>query len=437
MSKINTKKSEKMESKPVVGIAYILSHKILFILHAFLYLAVSGLLLIIWAVTLPTVIVNVPQQAVQYVSSFWPIHAIMGWGIAIGFHAVCFLMYNDKIEYLSLVRRGPLFGILFVFHAWFYGIVNIYLIIINAMYSPEIPTFLWTLSLWGIGFGVHAFGFFTWAIISEKERKNLKEIYPDYSEKRLKLKVNLKLTQLWLLIAHIAYYIVLNILSYTSLISETFTWGFGGMREPIQGTIVWGILLGVHALSYFLFNYLPAIKPEIRTLLLNITAYGAFNIYFIILQLIFPNAWMQVEEPSRIWVHYPLILWGIFLIIHAIVTVKYDILIPKAIDKVKSPYTENLEDFELKNKAIILMFLQWTFISHAFIYVVGLILIGVDLAALGIENVLIHVAMGWLIALGLHGAIFIIILKQIYLRVFISLYLMYYICLNLRGVQLL
>jgi hypothetical protein len=404
MSKNELKKTKKLEPKPVGGLAWFLSYRIIFILHAFLYIAVNALLILIWAVTLPTIIANVPQPALLYAISFWPIHTIMGWGIAFGFHTLCFVMYNDKIEYLALVRRGPLFGILFVFHAWFYGIINIYLIVINAMYNPTLPFFLWPLLMWGLGFAIHAVGFFTWRILSEKQITILKRVHPDYSEKHLKLNMNLKLAQFWLLIAHIAYYIVVNILTYIGI--KNALWGFEGLPDPIQSTIGWGIVLGIHALSFYLFNYAFSIKPEIRSLLLDIVAYGAANVFLIIRQSLPPYN-------ATIWIHYPLILWGVIIAVHIFLTVKYDSFLPKTIEKVKGPYTKGLEEFEVKNKAIVLLFWQYSFVAHILVYAIGIILIGVNLINLGIGDLLIHPAMGWLIAVGLHGAIFVIFLKQI------------------------
>jgi len=69
-----------------------LSHRVPFALHLFLYVAVMGLLVLIWAIT----------SGFRF---FWPFFPIFGWGFGVGFHAATFFMYNDKfeIEYLSKI----------------------------------------------------------------------------------------------------------------------------------------------------------------------------------------------------------------------------------------------------------------------------------------------------------------------------------------------
>ncbi len=415
MSKI---KDVKRESKPVGGLAWILANKILFILHTFLYVAVTGLLIVIWAVTFDPVSAAVsqavPEGAQQMASAaalFWPIIPILGWLIGYGFHAVTYLMYNDKIEYLANVRRVSLFGILFIYHAWFFASVNLLLIVINVSIISE-PFFTWPLLIWGIGFGIHAVGFFTWDIMMQKEISNLKRVKPEFSENQAIYVSRLKIMQIWLLLANVAYLIGTIILIYTRPL-----WGLeinyyvnGVLIDPIINLIPWMILVGVHALSFLLFNYMRSINGIKSSLILDMVAYAAFNIYYIIVQVTLPEL---VSRQLEIWVHYPLILWGIVLAVHIVVMLKWDMFLPSATEKIKGPSTEGFEDFQLKRKAIILLFWQWTFIAHICVYIAGIILLSVDLTALGLSDVIIHVIMGWLIGLTIHSACFVIILKKI------------------------
>jgi len=77
------------------GLIKIFSHRILFLIHLFAYVAVSLLLILIWAVSLPVL------PSVYFI----PFFPIFGWGFGIGAHSLVYLMYNDKIKYLSELRN--------------------------------------------------------------------------------------------------------------------------------------------------------------------------------------------------------------------------------------------------------------------------------------------------------------------------------------------
>ncbi|TFG15622.1 MAG: hypothetical protein EU535_01470 [Promethearchaeota archaeon] len=113
-------------------------------LHAYLYLAVMGLLVLIWILT-------VIRRGLIF---FWPMHPMFGWGFACGYHIVLYLSYDDKVHFLSKLRKRPNFGVPFITHAWFYISINIYLIVLNILFSP-VPWSAFVVIGWGIAFGIH------------------------------------------------------------------------------------------------------------------------------------------------------------------------------------------------------------------------------------------------------------------------------------------
>jgi len=113
-------------------------------LHVFLFISVMGLLVLIWAL-------NVSVNGLTF---FWPMHPMFGWGFGTGYHIVLYLAYNDKIKFLSKIRKRRYFGALFITHAWFYISVSIYLIFLNVLYS-SFPWSVFAIMGWGIGFGFH------------------------------------------------------------------------------------------------------------------------------------------------------------------------------------------------------------------------------------------------------------------------------------------
>ncbi len=399
MSKNDLMKKDELETKPVKGLALLLSNKILFTLHSFVYLAVSLLLIVIWAVTFENSI------------SFWPIIPMLGWLIGYGFHVVTYLMYTDKINYLSKIRRGHYFGILFIYHAWFYVIVNVLILTINIMVSLETIFFTWPLFIWGIAIVIHGFGFLTWEKVFDNEMKALKEKHGDYSEKRLNYYSNVKVVQFWLLIMHAAYFIVGNILIYRpeGLLGLEALTGRADLNV-INGTIAWGVILGLHALSYIFTNYLENMKPVIKGFLFNVVSYSAINIYLIYMYMKSAFSYLLIS-----WIFYPFVLWGIIIVIHGVITLRFDQIINPELVKARAKFAEkNLEDFELRIKVDNLLFWRFSLMGHVLIYFGGIILISIDMINAGIDiNLIIHPAMGWLIGLVFHGAIYYIVLKQI------------------------
>lgn len=386
--------STKKENNVIVKI---LSHRILFAIHAFVYVAVNLLLVLIWGITL----------GLAENKYFWPFFAMFGWGFGIGFHALIYLMYNDIIPYLTKIRDQSVLGLSFIFHAWFYVMVNIFLLIINltSLDLLNLLWFPWALGGWGIGFGFHAVGFFTWEKNFNNQLEKLRT-KGDYSEKQLKKVANVKIAGFWILLIHVAYFIVVNILIYTTGILEVIRQIPDiEMTEPIYSTITWSILLLLHILGYYLFNYVEKLKPILKGLIWHAVAFISMNIYAIVYQF-------APQNPIP-WIQYSTILWGVVLALHGLVVFKWDSIKKPALEKVKSIY-KDLEEFEYNAKANRRIFWQCSFMFHIPVYILGVILIGMQFPSLGIDiTLLVYPAMGWLIGLCVHCTIFIVVWKNI------------------------
>ena len=375
------------ESRKNNALIRLLSHRILFALHFFTYCAVMGLLILIWAVT--------------GAGLFWPFFAIFGWGFGSGFHTLVYLMYNDKIDYLSKIRYESAFKILFVFHAWFYITVNLFLLIINLAFATGVIFFIYPLMYWGIAFGFHTLGFFLWDSSLNRELKNLKVKYPDEGDKKLKMRAASKISNFWLVIIHISYYIVVNIWLYTNNILRP-----SDPTELIETSLAWGSFLAVHIFSYVIFYFIESITAVIKGLIIHIAFYAV------------GNGWQLYEyftEHSKIfWPIFSLLLWGIFITYHAYITMNWNTIINKALITVQNQFGEGYDKYELRSKARWLVFWMWSFIGHITIWAAGLVLIGIHFIILDVQiGLLIHPAMGWLIGLSLHGALFLIVIQNI------------------------
>jgi hypothetical protein len=310
-------------------------------------------------------------------------------------------MYNDKIVFLSKIRDDYAFKVLYVFHAWFYITVNIFLLIINLAVATGVIFFIYPLMYWGIAFGFHTLGFFLWDTSLNRELKNFNIKYPDDADKKLKMRAASKISNFWLVIIHISYYIVVNIWLYTANILKP-----SDPAEFIEMSLGWGSILAVHIFSYMIFYFVESIRAVMKGLVIHIGFY------------IVGNGWQLYEfftDPSIIfWPIFSVILWGILIAYHAYITMNWNSIIDNALNKVQSQFREELEKYELRSKARWLVFWTWSFIAHVNMWAAGLLLIGIHFVILNIQiGLLIHPAMGWLIGLSLHGAIFLNIIQNV------------------------
>lgn len=365
----------------------LLKHKILFAIHLFLYIAVMGLLILIWALT--------------GAGFFWPFFAIFGWGFGTGFHILVYLMYNDINDYLSKLRNEPLFKISFVYHAWFYISVNSFLLILNLVLLPETIFFIYPLIYWGIAFFFHMLGFFIWERTFNQEITKLQRKFPDYQETKLKLMTVSKISNFWLVIIHIGYYIIVNIWLYTNNLFRP-----SDPLELFETSIGWGLLLAGHIIGYILFFFMDNIKSVIKGLIIHILFY------------LIGNGWQLYEYLKNptiyFWPIYSLVLWGILVVYHIYLTISWDSIFDKALNTVKKQYGEDMDKYKLQSKARWFVFWTWSFIGHITIWIVGIILMGIHFLILNLQiELLIHPTMGWLIAVSIHGAFFLIVSKNI------------------------
>ena len=357
-------------------------NRIFVILHLFVYVAVSGLLTLIWAF----------EGGLNF---FWPVFAMLGWGIGIGIHLITYLIYYDIIPYFTKVKQQSKFAVFFIYHALVYTLVNL-LILMADIITPGSIFFYWPLSMWGIIFGCHAAGFL---MMMNYEAKKMKGKIPDFDEKKLQFSVKTKIVNFWVLIAHIAYFIVGTIMIYTMDITSS------GNLTIIEATMMWATLLGVHAFGYYLYYYIDSIEGVMKGLIVHIAFYAATIGWLI-------YAYTQVQE--RIFYPlYPMILWGILIAFHVFISMKWDDILKGALATVERQF-EDLEKYDLRAKAKRLFFWQWSLIAHIAIYAVGLVLIGLTMAIESVDiGLLIHPAMGWAIAIVIHSSFYIINLKNI------------------------
>jgi hypothetical protein len=261
--------------------------------------------------------------------------------------------------------------------------------------------------MWGIAFAFHAYGFFTWDKSYEKEMLKFREMHPDYSEKRIKSLITSKLLGFVILLTHITYFVLVNIIMYTTGIIYGLL-----LMDLLRVSFGWGIFFIVHVLGFYLFTYNKTIKSEMKGLIIHLILYVGYSVWGLFEQIVL------LQEPGPMqnifWWHIPVILWAIFIVIHVLVTLRWDKIKPSTLEKVKSRSAEDLEDFEFSKRANWLIFWNWSFIAHIFIYILGIILLGIEFSTYGVSLLLlVIIALGWFIGLLVHGGIYYIALKNI------------------------
>ncbi len=418
-----------------------LTNRIVYSLHLFFYLSVNGLLIMLWLLSW------------QYtgLTFFWPFYPLFGWGFGLGFHIVTYTMYNDRSEYLTYIKEQSKYITTFIYHAFFYISINLFLFLINLIDLTFI-WFTWSLGMWGIVFGFHAVGFFTWNKIFDKQWKKLRPKYQELSKKRLKSKIKYKIGNFWLLLLHLTYYVVTFIIVNVYVFVGT---GFGevGLLLVLDVFGFWVLYLAWQAVSYFLFYHVESIKSTLKGLIIHIGLIAIVNVQFgyeftQISQFLYPT-----------FAVFFMLISAIGLIIHAVIVYRWDKMIEDAQAKVRGKYetseTKKIEKFwggfsteeppreeikqrigvildedDVRSMAKGLLFWKWSFIAHFFIYISTLIFIGINLATQGGDlSLLIHPTMGWLIGVFFHGAIYIIVLQRIkgFLNITALLHLTVYI----------
>ena len=358
------------------------AHKILLRVHLFLYSAIMALLILIWVL-------------IGDISFFLPAFPMLGWGIGIGFHLIAHLTYFNKVSYLTKIKEQSTFGVLFIFHAFIFVMVNL-IILCGDIITPGVVFFYWPLSMWGIGMSFHALGFFTWNILMVNERAKILRKHPDYEARKIKAISAFKISNLWILMAHITYFVIVTILLYTVIhnlvnmeLESTYI---------IDGTVSWSTILAVHIFSFFLYYYNESIKPIFKGLIIHTSLYVASNILVI-------YRWSKYDV-SYFWPIYSLILWGIIIGVHVFASLRYENLIKNAVTKVEK-YITDADKYKLHSKARGLLLWQYSFISHLIIYAIGILLMAINMIIIAVDlSNIVHPIMGWGIGVSVHGAFY-------------------------------
>ncbi len=376
-----------------------LTNRIVYALHLFTYIMVNGLLITIWLVS----------WRFTGLTFFWPFHPLFGWGFGLGFHTLTYIMYNDKSEYLTYIREQSPYIMTFTYHTFFYISINLYLFLINLIDLTFI-WFTWSLGMWGIAYGYHAIGYFTWNKIFNAQWNKLRLTHEEFSKKRLKHEIIVKIGNFWMLLVHITYYIVTFIIINVYVFVGT---GLGELAVLIIAEIFlsWGIFLAWHAFGYVLFYHVEAIKAVLKGFILHITFYILLNVQIVMGYLIFSRYYELFPWEAII---YLLLLSAVGILIHALLTVKWEYFLERAQSKVRIQYAEQYHDDDVRLIAKRIIFWRWSLVTHFLIYLVSLVIIGIYIANQGLDLLLlIHPAMGWLIGIAFHAAIYYVYLNRV------------------------
>ncbi len=407
----------------------VLTNRSFFVLHLFAYCSVNGFLILIFLLSL----------RFTGLTYFWPFNTLFGWGFGMGFHALSYIMYNEKSEYLTYIKQQSPYIVAFIYHAFFYISVNLFLFLLNLIDLTFI-WFTWSLGMWGIAFGYHAIGFFTWNKIFYSQWKILRPKFQDYSKHKLKHKIILKIGNFWLLLIHITYFFVAFIIVHIYVFVGT---GLGQVEQflILEIFLGWGIYLVLHAFGYILFYHIESITTSVKGLILHISIYAVFNGRYIYENITYLNYW------SWLILIYIMILWAIGIVIHAIIALKWNKLIEKEqakaskkrdpeqtkrIEKIwaeflgmkdtpEEPSREEatqeltliLED-DVRSSVKSRIFWKWSLIVHLMNYIAVIIIISINVNILRLDSyIILHTAFGWGIGVAAHSAIYIIVLKPI------------------------
>ena len=407
----------------------VLTNRPFFVLHLFAYCSVNGFLIMIF-------LLSYRFTGLTY---FWPFNTLFGWGFGMGFHALTYIMYNDKSEYLTYIRQQSPYIMAFTYHAFFYISVNLFLFLLNLI-DLNFVWFTWSLGMWGIAFGYHAIGFFTWNKIFYSQWKRLRPKFQDYSKYKLKHKIIVKIGNFWLLLIHMTYYIVAFIIVNIYVFVGT---GLGQVEQflILEAFVRWGIFLVLHAFGYILFYHIEFLSTVVKGLILHISIYIAFSGQWIYENIIYENYW------SLLILIYIMILWAIGIVIHALITIRWNKLIEKERVRVRRKYdpekTKVLEKFwtefsgmkwtkeepsqEEATQELTLMvednvrgsaknriFWKWSLIVHLMNYLAVIIILAINVNIIGLDPyIILHTAFGWGIGIAFHSSIYFVVIKTI------------------------
>ncbi|TXT67735.1 MAG: conserved membrane protein of unknown function [Promethearchaeota archaeon] len=357
---------------------------IILVIHLFAYAAVMGLLVLLYFLAM----------GATGITFFWPIYPILGWGIGVGIHALIYGIYYAVTPFLAKLKTQSPFKILFIFHAWVYGMVNLIVFFgnISILGLFNVIYFYWPLLLWGIGLGIHGLGYITWDKKLEKEKAKLMREEAGITEDKARKISTFKLVIFYLLIAHIIYFIVAQVLIYALFFPIDLV-------DGILSSILWGVAVIIHAFGYYIYFYQKSIEAVKKGVIIHAAFYIGYNPLNIIRGLV-------IQPIDTVSPFISLLFWGIFLAFHAYVAMKYKQLKEKA----ETSLNEKAKDVDPKEiQAKIKWFVawKWSFLGHMVIYVVGLIAITITIFVLSLDIAILPVvALGWLIGLSAHYSLY-------------------------------
>ncbi|MFX1239196.1 MAG: 2TM domain-containing protein, partial [Promethearchaeota archaeon] len=294
-------------------------------------------------------------------------------------------------RHLTRYTKRTFFGALLVYHALIYGLVSLILIITNFMAAPENLIFGWPMGMWGIIFGIHVVGILTFEHILKKETNFFKKRYPQYEDRKHSYMAKLKVLNFWMLIAHIAYFIVGNIIIYSLWLSDI----------PLVYLLFWSTSLGLHAFAFSFYYYVKSVKAAYKGLIIHGVFFGA-----VIAGGVYQLSIENILTIPIIFLIEPVLIWSILIGFHALVAHNWTIILANAVKIAEKQVGNDTPNYKIVSRAKWLAFWNWTLIAHGSIFsallIFSTIQVLIDILPL---DILMHITFGEGIGLSMHGAI--------------------------------
>lgn len=353
--------------------------RVFFSVHVFLYVAVLLLLTVIWLTA------GGPGRNVI----FWPLYVFFGWGSAVGVHSIAWVRRDRKRAYF------PYHLFLFLWSAAFF-------IFIDAAPDAGIGWAYWPIAMWFPLLVIHAVG----RIILVTRRI---ERQSDDGRRLIR-----RFANVGLFCANALYFVVVNLLVAIGIIPLSYNpvpAATGEIMGPaVQILINWGALLLLHAGALTLFYRARTMSNLVRGLVIDAAAYVVVNALLLV-------SYLQTSG-TFFWNLFPLAAWVCVLAAHVAVIVRFPAMRAASLrlaDPSAAATTDGPAAGEAARHASHLLGWQISFIFHVTLFVSVLALMTVvRLTGLGYPvatarlpwRAIAVTGFSWLIALGLHGAIY-------------------------------
>ena len=392
--------------------------RFLLVLHIFIYATIMSLLVLIYFIAEITI----------GIYFFWPIYPILGWGIGLGIHLWAYGIYYEVKPFLAKLKTKSLFKNSFIFHGWIFTLVNLIVFFanINTISIFDMIYFHWPLLMWGIGFIIHGVTYITYDIILKKEMTKLISNRPDFTESEALQFAKSKIFNSFLLINDMIYFIAIQILIYRFFLPIDFI-------DSIYRTLIWGAFVIIHAIGYFTYFYNKKIPSVKKGVIIHSAFYTGINLVNILGGLL-------IQSINSILPLIILLFWGIFLVFHIFLAMKYD----EFKEHAKSILTKKFKGIDpkkLQSKIKYYIAWEWTFSYHVVVYIVGIMIITMITVVLPLNLLILPiVALGWLIGLSAHHSLYWILMTRVrdFLKWTFRMHLQVYIaaCITMIGLNL-